>query len=78
MQGSTLEESQLSVNYHQETVEHGHHGHPDHRLFGVVLFLVAESSIFFRLICRFLVLPYHVTRLAPRRHARIRINPTDN
>ncbi|MFM7277492.1 MAG: heme-copper oxidase subunit III, partial [Microcystis aeruginosa] len=28
MQGSTLEDSQISVNYHQETVEHGHHGHP--------------------------------------------------
>jgi cytochrome c oxidase subunit 3 len=54
MQGSTLEDSQISVDYHQETVEHGHHGHPDHRLFGLVLFLVAESSIFLGLFTAFL------------------------
>jgi len=55
MQGSTLEDSQISVDYHQETVEHGHHGHPDHRLFGLVLFLVAESSIFLGLFTAFLL-----------------------
>ena len=55
MQGSAIKDSQLSVNYHQETVEHEHHGHPDHRLFGLVLFLVAESSIFLGLFTAFLL-----------------------
>jgi cytochrome c oxidase subunit 3 len=46
MQSSAIEESQLALGTHAE-VAHGHHGgHPDYRLFGVVLFLVAESAIF--------------------------------
>jgi cytochrome c oxidase subunit 3 len=34
---------------------HGHHGHPDLRMFGVVLFLVAESAIFLGLFTAYLI-----------------------
>lgn len=34
-----------------------HHGHPDHRIFGVVMFLVAESAIFLGLFSAYLI--YH-------------------
>jgi cytochrome c oxidase subunit III len=48
MQGSTVDSSQASLSYAGETeaTEHGHSGHPDHRLFGMYLFLLAESMIF--------------------------------
>jgi cytochrome c oxidase subunit 3 len=56
MQGSTIEDTQLALDYHPSAETHGHaHGHPDHRLFGVVLFLVAESAIFFGLFAAFLL-----------------------
>jgi cytochrome c oxidase subunit 3 len=55
MQGSAIEDKKLDLNYHPEAEAHGHsHGHPDHRLFGIVLFLVAESAIFFGLFAAFL------------------------
>jgi cytochrome c oxidase subunit 3 len=55
MQGSTITEEQLALNYQgaQETA-HKDHSHPDHRIFGVVLFLVAESAIFLGLFSAFL------------------------
>jgi cytochrome c oxidase subunit III len=45
MQGSTIDPSQANLNYAAEASDH-HGGHPDHRLFGVYLFLLAESMIF--------------------------------
>ena len=46
MQGSTVDTSNAPVAYHAE-VEGGHHAeHPDHRIFGIILFLIAESMIF--------------------------------
>ncbi len=55
MQGSAIDPSKLTANYHPaETVAH-HGGHPDHRLFGVVLFLVAESVIFLGLFTGYLL-----------------------
>ncbi len=53
MQSQALEESQLTLNSHTPT--DAHHGHPDHRLFGLVLFLVAESMIFIGLFSAFLL-----------------------
>jgi cytochrome c oxidase subunit 3 len=44
MQGSALEESQLNLNYHKEA--EAHHGHPDHRMFGIFVFLVSDSMTF--------------------------------
>lgn len=55
MQGSTIDESKTALNYHHE-VEAGHHEeHPDLRMFGVVVFLVAESMIFLGLFTAFLI-----------------------
>ena len=56
MQSSALDESKIALNYHKEVEETVHHGgHPDHRMFGVVLFLVAESMIFLGLFSAFLI-----------------------
>ncbi len=56
MQGSTIDESKTSLNYHNaaETTEH-HEEHPDFRMFGVVVFLIAESMIFLGLFTAFLI-----------------------
>lgn len=50
MQGSTVDQSIIT-----ETQTDHHHGHPDHRIFGVVLFLVAEGMIFLGLFSAFLI-----------------------
>jgi cytochrome c oxidase subunit 3 len=55
MQSSALEESKVALNYHKEGEAAHHHGHPDHRMFGVVVFLVAESMIFLGLFAAFLI-----------------------
>ncbi|AFZ34036.1 Cytochrome-c oxidase [Stanieria cyanosphaera PCC 7437] len=44
MQGSTIEESKLNLNYHKEA--EAHHGHPDHRMFGIFVFLLSDSMTF--------------------------------
>lgn len=54
MQSSAVEQSNIAVNYQVEA-EPTHGGHPDHRLFGVVIFLIAESMIFLGLFCAFLI-----------------------
>lgn len=53
MQGSTVTQSNL-VTEKSEHSGHGH-GHPDHRMFGVVLFLVAEGMIFLGLFSAYLI-----------------------
>lgn len=46
MQGSTVDnKSQIAIATEQET-ELGHHGHPDHRMFGLYVFLVSDSMTF--------------------------------
>ncbi|MEB3882623.1 heme-copper oxidase subunit III [Lyngbya sp. CCY1209] len=57
MQGSTVDESQTVLGYQQETVgSEGHHEeHPDHRILGVVVFLVAESMIFLGMFSAYLI-----------------------
>ncbi|MEM8830652.1 MAG: heme-copper oxidase subunit III [Cyanobacteria bacterium P01_G01_bin.19] len=48
MQGSTVDnESQIAIASEQEAQHgHGHHGHPDHRMFGLYVFLVSDSMTF--------------------------------
>jgi cytochrome c oxidase subunit 3 len=57
MQGSTVDESKTVLGYQQETVPgEGHHEeHPDHRILGVVVFLVAESMIFLGMFSAYLI-----------------------
>ncbi|MBW4546548.1 MAG: heme-copper oxidase subunit III [Symplocastrum torsivum CPER-KK1] len=56
MQGSTIDESKTSLNYHHEVEATDHHEeHPDFRMFGVVVFLVAESMIFLGLFTAFMI-----------------------
>ncbi|GAB4324082.1 MAG: heme-copper oxidase subunit III [Leptolyngbyaceae cyanobacterium] len=52
MQSSAIE-TQTIVNYETEAA-HGHHGHPDHRVFGVIVFLIAEAMIFLGLFTAYL------------------------
>ena len=53
MQGSAIS-SNLSTTYAHEAAT-THHGHGDLRMFGVVLFLVAESAIFLGLFSAYLI-----------------------
>lgn len=53
MQGSTVDSSQAALNYHETASPH-HEGHPDHRLFGILVFLGAESMIFLGLFMAYL------------------------
>lgn len=53
MQSSAVNESQGALNY--PAVAEGHEEHPDHRMFGVVVFLLAESMIFLGLFGAFLI-----------------------
>ena len=56
MQSSIVEDPKLALNYHKEVEAQGHHGeHPDHRMLGVIVFLVAESMIFLGLFGAFLI-----------------------
>lgn len=56
MQSSTIDTSKTELNYHHsDEVAGGHHGeHPDHRVFGVIVFLVAEGMIFLGLFAAYL------------------------
>ena len=55
MQGSAIDPSKTELNYHHaEDAAASHEEHPDHRLTGVYLFLVAESMIFLGLFAAYL------------------------
>ncbi|NJL82719.1 MAG: heme-copper oxidase subunit III [Chloroflexaceae bacterium] len=55
MQSPTVNESQ-TVHHEVEVQAHSPHGsHPDHRLFGLVLFLTAESMIFLGMFATLLI-----------------------
>ena len=45
MQGQTIDATNTELSHHDATVSH-HEAHPDHRLFGLFMFLVAEGMIF--------------------------------
>lgn len=45
MQSSAIDnQTQVAIKSHQEAA--GHHGHPDHRMFGLYIFLVSDSMTF--------------------------------
>lgn len=47
MQSPTIDPAKTSLNYHHTEAESAHHEeHPDFRLFGLIVFLVAEGMIF--------------------------------
>lgn len=47
MQGSTIDPAKAELNYHHEAAVVAHQEeHHDHRIFGLILFLIAESMIF--------------------------------
>ncbi|NJN29404.1 MAG: heme-copper oxidase subunit III [Synechococcales cyanobacterium RM1_1_8] len=56
MQGSTIDTSESPVLVAAEAqAPHSHHGdHPDHRIFGMILFLIAEGMIFLGLFAAYL------------------------
>lgn len=54
MQSSAIQSNQVNVNYEQEAAT-THHSHPDLRMFGLVVFLIAESMIFFGLFSAYLI-----------------------
>lgn len=54
MQSSALESTEVTLNYEQENEAH-HHEHPDLRMFGLVVFLIAESMIFLGLFSAYLI-----------------------
>jgi cytochrome c oxidase subunit III len=57
MQSPTVDSAKAELNYHPvtaATTAHAHAEHPDHRLFGVMVFLAAESMIFLGLFTAYL------------------------
>ncbi len=55
MQGSTIQDSNLTANTSSHTLEAGHHEHPDLRMFGMWVFLAAESMLFLGIFAAFLI-----------------------
>lgn len=53
MQGSTVDSAKAALNYHGSTTA-GHEAHPDHRVFGLIVFLGAEAMIFLGLFMAYL------------------------
>lgn len=54
MQGSTVDSAQAALNYHGTAAAAEHEAHPDHRVFGLIVFLGAESMIFLGLFSAYL------------------------
>jgi cytochrome c oxidase subunit III len=46
MQGSTVDPAKAALNYHHEAAAPHHEEHPDHRILGLIVFLIAETMIF--------------------------------
>jgi cytochrome c oxidase subunit III len=55
MQGSALNDAQVPIHHQDGAAPVSHGGHVDHRLFGVFMFLLAESMIFLGLFAAFLI-----------------------
>lgn len=53
MQGSAIQNTSVTATYQQEQAHP--HGHHDYRVFGMVLFLIAESAIFLGLFTAYLI-----------------------
>ncbi|MCU0565101.1 MAG: heme-copper oxidase subunit III [Oculatellaceae cyanobacterium Prado106] len=55
MQGSIVDPTQVELNHHAGgAIANSHEAHPDHRIFGLIVFLVAESMIFLGLFAAYL------------------------
>lgn len=56
MQGSTIDSSKTALNYHHNEEQVTAHGvaHHDHRIAGIIVFLIAESMIFVGLFTAYL------------------------
>ena len=54
MQSSAIQSPNVTAAY-AKTEASSHHGHPDYRMFGMVLFLLAESAIFLGLFTAYLI-----------------------
>ncbi|MCL1466464.1 cytochrome c oxidase subunit 3 [Argonema galeatum] len=57
MQSSTIDPAKTALNYHassEAVAGHHHEEHPDHRIFGVIVFLIAEAMIFLGLFAAYL------------------------
>lgn len=50
---SAIQSANVTTAYAKEASTH--HGHPDHRMFGMVMFLIAESAIFLGLFTAYLI-----------------------
>lgn len=46
MQGSAVDQDQAILNHSQRHAAAGHAEHPDHRLFGFIVFLISETMLF--------------------------------
>lgn len=55
MQGTAIQTGNIKYSGENPVSSHAHSHHPDHRMFGVVVFLVAESMIFLGLFGAFLI-----------------------
>ncbi|MGF1542366.1 MAG: heme-copper oxidase subunit III [Pleurocapsa sp.] len=54
MQSSTVDQNtQIAIDAHQKAS--GHHGHPDHRMFGIYVFLLSDSMAFLGLFAALLI-----------------------
>lgn len=54
MTGSTLDSAKTALNYHHAEVEAPHAEHHDYRIFGIIIFLIAEGMIFLGLFTAYL------------------------
>ena len=55
MTGSTLDTAKVALNHHHAAEVSDHHAeHPDFRMFGIIIFLVAEGMIFLGLFVAYL------------------------
>ncbi len=55
MQSPTIDSAKTELNHHHVAEAAHHEEHPDHRMFGLVLFLIAEGMIFMGLFGAYLV-----------------------
>jgi cytochrome c oxidase subunit III len=55
MQSSAIDEQKLALDYHKDETASHHGAHHDYRMFGVVVFLIAESAIFLGLFAGYLL-----------------------
>ncbi len=54
MQSQTIDPAKTALNYHHTEATAHHEEHPDHRITGLILFLVAEGMIFFGMFSAYL------------------------